>query len=1082
LTEAIANQFASVPQGATPSFGVNLNAGDPYWEKVVFYANFNGVHAATTATDSSNQSLDLTFYGGGSANGAPYITSADARFGTTSLLCPGVTGSVYVGGLTNVLSGTSTDPTNSWTIEFWCKAITRPPNAETLVPFTFATNVQSALSAVDSYTQIFGFETIIGPNLQQPFAGYVQQPNYYNCDPCSEYACCRPGGYAGDAGTGITLAQSNTFLHTQSAVLAYPNYCTFYYNSELASSSALSAIAISSLSGTGLVVNKWHHVALCDNGDKGRITVDGKLASYFKTTICGGKFAGLSEGPLFIIGAQNPHSVPGVSALPGGHHASSNFWSGYIDEFRVTRNVARYTTNFMPAIGFAPTSPYLAPDDTEYSCPVTTIVAETYGTELQFKALVAGDNVTFACTQSSIKIGADIPGLKGTLFSATCAMPTSGSPVTISHNLAGTPEIIKVTAQVIPQIYPVTDPTPYEVDDELDIESFERTKVLGSTALSALTGLHWDELYNYTIGPSAITIARNIGTGDERLSFVTKSGNRYYAVDDAELSASFKLKVSLIQGGLNYPGALNQSDEIYVDGNDNSLFEWSSFNQGVRKRYLRVRTSGIQEHHIDNDQIKTRHIDDDQVTARTLDNVLIMPAGQYSYPLLTVDAQGRITSIQNQNAISSLEGLGIGSDDVEDISFRPVDVHFNDPSNYEPPMDVDTSRIGPSGTFDNWSGSSYDNIPHHSLSAEIGLYDPYIVKLPAGTKRVKIKCWGAGGGGNVHAAPSHYVYNGGSGGYAENTFTIDDRLTELTVWIGKGGRTADYGLSGAPGKELALSRPEALSAIIMDRDPIGGLHYDQMHPPGCGGDTFVTTIGVSGNPITIIKAYGGGVNYRLNAEYITLTASSDWTELRGVTCASRADRSSTRISYPDRIVQNLEGVDVSDSVTFFTDPFDTGFGTAWTAGASALSSLQLEPVIGFKLPEVANVLNDQPVFPLTASEGESYHMLTPNAPPISGASLTVVHNKFKPHWTFSTAGEPGMSIYQDVNVCLPEYAPQGVPCWVAMPERAATSFGSSKGSYGTGGVYNSRVLPVSTSPDIGILEHGHDGGCVVEVL
>ncbi len=275
------------------------------------------------------------------------------------------------------------------------------------------------------------------------------------------------------------------------------------------------------------------------------------------------------------------------------------------------------------------------------------------------------------------------------------------------------------------------------------------------------------------------------------------------------------------------------------------------------------------------------------------------------------------------------------------------------------------------------------------------------------------------------------------------------------------------------GTESASSRPTPLSAIIAEVDPIGGIYYDQMHPPGCGGDTFVTVEGVSGNPVTIIKAYGGGTVHRLSADYVALTGSSDWTERRAVTSSAGAGRSSTSISTTNRTVQDTAGNTVTGAVIFFTDPFDTGFSTAWAAGNNSLSAL--EPVIGFEVPAVADVNVSNPSF--SASVVESYYMND-----TSGVALTAFHSKFKPHWTFSVAGEPGIGIYQDVNVCLPTVAPAGSPCWILLPERGSVSFGSNRGSYGTGGVYNSRNQPDFSNPDIGIMEHGHDGGCVVEIL
>jgi hypothetical protein len=78
-------------------------------------------------------------------------------------------------------------------------------------------------------------------------------------------------------------------------------------------------------------VNSWHHVACVRSSGKTLLFVDGVLGAssplnpYTSTT-----------NPLYIA-AGNSQS-----------NGSMYFWDGYIDELRITKGVARYTSNFTP--------------------------------------------------------------------------------------------------------------------------------------------------------------------------------------------------------------------------------------------------------------------------------------------------------------------------------------------------------------------------------------------------------------------------------------------------------------------------------------------------------------------------------------------------------------------------------------------------------------------------------------------------------------------------------------------------------------------------------------------------------------
>jgi hypothetical protein len=787
--------------------------------------------------------------------------------------------------------------------------------------------------------------------------------------------------------------------------------------------------------------------------------------------------------------------------------------TGWVDDLRVTKDLARYTVDFYRPEKTAPTISFLPPNPALYQCDIASFLAPTYGQELQYKALVTGENTSFYCTESSIQINASLPGLAGTMTTVTTGVPISSNPMIIMHGLSGAPEILKVTMEVVPILYPASATTPYLKGEEISIESFERA---GATTSTALSSVKWDELYTTTIGPSSITVSRNIddnnsSTGttsaDEVLSFITKDGSRYYATNEAELTASFRLKVTGIKGGINYSGVNDQFNFVKVDGVDNSLFETTSSNGGNTYRYWRVRSQGIKSHHIDDRQIQTFHIADNQITSRTLESITSLVAGTYTYPVLSVDAYGRIIGITSQSIASAGTGAGTAGLEVsavEAIVHRAVDMYFNEPGGEEIEDSGTMARIGPTGTFNYWTSAGnfpgqavggYDGIPDRGeigpggntgLSA-IGLYDPYVIKLPTGRKKVKMRIWGAGAGSNTNATPSLSVFHGGAGGYSEVTYSMNDQAKEVIVWIGKGGASQDWDTFGTTGTQSASARPEALSGMIMEQDPLGLLYYDQMHPPGCGGDTFITMVGVSGNPVTILKAYGGGVKYTDRTSYASATADES-DQFEHMACFG-GTRSPTRVTKTDMLVMDLAGNALSGACTFYTDPFDPGFETAWIAGgAGGLSALSaLEHVIGIEMPSTAEstgALTTSPGGVVGGAQPDVYTMNT-----TTGLTIVANHDHFKTFFTFSSPGEFGNSVYQEVNVCLPTILPAGSPCFVTSQNRASSSFGSNSIGYGAGGyikLMNDRnVGGASGSPLGGGLlgeYNGRDGGVIIEIL
>ena len=1067
FTGATLGTFIRAPQNAIPVFGQNMNTGDQHWSKVVFYTRFDGFHEDQTLTDLSTYGRSSTF------NGNVIITSADSKFGTTSLHVSGspLSGSVFVQNVVRDMKLVG----GPWTIEFWCKPTTATPGT----PFSINPAVSDGygphtlgLSALSAFSDpVSGFGGVI-----------IKQ--YESCS-CTYDACCKPPiedttNYLSSVAYGWVSGGGD---------LVY-DHCMVKYADALPYFTAPPR--------TGLVLNAWNHVAMTDDGLAGRLFINGRYTGSFPSTLCNHKLS-WSDTDLFTIGAEERYGINAWSKP--GYLEADEYWTGYIDDFRVTAGVARYVTNYFPPEYPHPTAPYETPESNPTQCQEASLIGPTYGSEFQFRSLLAGDNVNLTCTTSSIRLNASIPGLAGTMTQVTSSVPTSANPTTIiSHGLSGIPEIVHVGMEVIPGIYPVVT-TPFVSGEVVNIDAFQR----GATYGSHLSGMRWDELYSVTVGPQNITVTRNLdstGTGGipmdhthEQLSFQLKDGKRHYpnptppTTQEQELTASFRLHVTAIKGGLNYTGANDLSNTLYIDPDDLSLFEATSSNGHQIKRFWRVRPLGIKESHIATYNIKTWHIADYQVTTRTLETIPGLVPGTYDYASINVDRTGRVVTVEDKTGdLTDRITTAVAAASSTPQKTKPVDrlpdVYFNSPRQLElGAVTPGTFRITPSGTWgvQTTAAAGYDAIPRRSIinpladdgvTGRVGLYDPYVVKLPSGDKTVKFRIWGAGAGSNVHnwsatPAVSSDAMHGGSGGYSEATYVIDDNITEVMVWIGKGGLSENHGVGNYAGTDTASARPMLLSGSIADKDPLAGIWFDQMHPPGCGGDTFITVKGLSGNDVQILKAHGGGVVYRSASEYSTLSSSQTLSALN-VTCGAGALESSTVATMTDNWVQNLTGGILSGgAMTFYTDPFDLGFADAYSRHTS-LSSL--EHVYGITPHSGMNTLCAGAVETFFDTVTDTTGLL----------DLSATREVFKPYFTFSAPGENGRPVFREISICLPnipDLTPPGVTeCWTYYPETPAAAFGSNARSYGAGGYVENKRLPLINSV------HGADGGCIIEIL
>lgn len=128
--------------------------------------------------------------------------------------------------------------------------------------------------------------------------------------------------YKTGAGTG------NGYLYAQNT----SGFLTILFNATNNVLVDKSSVGIQITSSSTFASNAWHHIAMVYDGTNTRLFVNGVLEG----TMSGG---GAASATTLTIGA---------------YLSGSNFFQGYIDELRVTKGVARYTSTFSPRTGRFP--------------------------------------------------------------------------------------------------------------------------------------------------------------------------------------------------------------------------------------------------------------------------------------------------------------------------------------------------------------------------------------------------------------------------------------------------------------------------------------------------------------------------------------------------------------------------------------------------------------------------------------------------------------------------------------------------------------------------------------------------------
>lgn len=96
------------------------------------------------------------------------------------------------------------------------------------------------------------------------------------------------------------------------------------------------------LSGTGFADNAWHHVAVTRNEDRWKLFVDGAVAA----------------SATFATSVTDLNSDGAVTYIYiGNSKTASRGWTGYLDDVRIAKARAYYTTAFTPPSSALPDSP-----------------------------------------------------------------------------------------------------------------------------------------------------------------------------------------------------------------------------------------------------------------------------------------------------------------------------------------------------------------------------------------------------------------------------------------------------------------------------------------------------------------------------------------------------------------------------------------------------------------------------------------------------------------------------------------------------------------------------------------------------
>jgi hypothetical protein len=95
--------------------------------------------------------------------------------------------------------------------------------------------------------------------------------------------------------------------------------------------------ASATYTGSSIAANTWYNVAVVRNSGVTKVYLNGSLITAFG-----------SSGAI-----TDTTNYTGTYCVVGGYSSTATLWNGYLDDVRITKGIARYTTNFVP-----PNSPF----------------------------------------------------------------------------------------------------------------------------------------------------------------------------------------------------------------------------------------------------------------------------------------------------------------------------------------------------------------------------------------------------------------------------------------------------------------------------------------------------------------------------------------------------------------------------------------------------------------------------------------------------------------------------------------------------------------------------------------------------
>lgn len=278
--------------------------------------------------------LEMGVSGGNSVTWSTVPTSATAT-GTAGQIAYSATGKLYVCTATNTWQRASL---STWTNDPYLSSVSLLlPMEGTGSTFVDASSNPKAITAYYGATQSiyqpkFGTQSLYlngttygsAPFLSVPYSSAFDLSTSDWTVECWAYAT------ALNAANNLFAITSTGSAYAQARVVPQADGSAFFLTQD---SGGNWIYATSSAAGT-FATNTWQHVAAVRAGSVFRLYVNGTSVISFTSS------SALNSGSgLTTIGA----SIQNGSTTTGNSTVGSQTWQGYIDDFRVTKGVARYT-------------------------------------------------------------------------------------------------------------------------------------------------------------------------------------------------------------------------------------------------------------------------------------------------------------------------------------------------------------------------------------------------------------------------------------------------------------------------------------------------------------------------------------------------------------------------------------------------------------------------------------------------------------------------------------------------------------------------------------------------------------------